>query len=92
MTSRINKRQLGSRYEEKAAACLEQRGWRILERNYRCRQGEVDLICRDGGYLVFVEVKYRSDDRFGAPAEAVDGRKQARIRGAAAYYLYSHSP
>lgn len=90
LTSRINKRQLGSRYEERAAACLEGRGWRVLERNYRCKQGEIDLICRDGRSLVFVEVKYRSGRGFGAPAEAVDRKKQLRIKNAALYYLYSH--
>ena len=56
----MNKRQTGSRYEETAAAFLTSKGYRVLERNFRCRQGEIDLICRHGRYLVFAEVKYRS--------------------------------
>lgn len=85
----MNKRQVGSRYEAAAAAYLKDQGYEVLECNYRCRQGEIDLICRHGGYLVFVEVKYRAREKMGAPAEAVDDRKQERIRGAAAFYLYS---
>ena len=53
----MNKRQTGSRYEETAAAFLTSKGYRVLERNFRCRQGEIDLICRHGRYLVFAEVK-----------------------------------
>lgn len=68
---------------------MEQRGYTILERGFRCRQGEIDLIARDGGVLVFVEVKYRRNESLGAPAEAVNTRKQRRIREAARYYLYS---
>ncbi len=86
----MNKRQTGSRYEETAAAFLTSKGYRVLERNFRCRQGEIDLICRHGRYLVFAEVKYRSGLSMGSPAEAVDARKQERIRRAAAFYLYSH--
>ncbi len=55
-----NKRQTGAAYEEQAARFLLEQGYQILERNYRCRQGEIDVIARDGSYLVFVEVKYRS--------------------------------
>ena len=68
----MNKRETGSCYEELAAVCLQKKGYRIIERNYRCRQGEVDLVCRHGRYLVFVEVKYRSTGRMGGPLEAVD--------------------
>lgn len=85
----MNKRRLGGCYEEMAAVYLQNNGYRVLERNYRCHQGEVDLICMDGPYLVFVEVKYRADCHMGAPLEAVDARKQRHIRGAAAYYMYS---
>ena len=68
----MNKRQTGSHYEETAAAFLTSKGYRVLERNFRCRQGEIDLICRHGRYLVFAEVKYRSGLTMGSPAEAVD--------------------
>lgn len=85
-----NKRQVGSCYEQMAADYLTGQGVQILERNYRCRGGEIDLIVRDGCYLVFVEVKYRSSSAKGDPAEAVDGYKQHRIRNVARYYLYDH--
>jgi len=85
-----NKRQTGTAYEEQAARWLENRGIRVIEKNYRCRQGEIDLIARDGKYLVFVEVKYRSSTEKGYPAEAVDARKQRRITRAAAFYCYEH--
>ncbi len=84
----LNKRNIGSRYEQKAAQYLEEQGYRILERNYRCKLGEIDLIARDGAYLAFVEVKYRLDARAGYGLEAVDVRKQRRIIRAASWYLY----
>lgn len=84
----INKRTVGSRYEEEAAAFLQEQGFQILEKNYRDRYGEIDIIAREGRYLVFVEVKYRSSLKNGYPEEAVDYRKQAKIRHAAQYYLY----
>lgn len=86
----MNKRQTGAAYEEQAAKWLEARGYRILKRNYRCRQGEIDLIAEDGPYLVFIEVKYRKDGRTGHPAESVDVRKQRRITRTAMYYCYEH--
>ena len=85
----MNRRETGSRYEKFAAGQLEKRGYEVLAFNYRCRQGEVDLICRQGGVLVFVEVKYRKDLAAGDPAEAVNERKQEKIRKAAAFYLYA---
>ena len=63
----MNKREIGSRYEEAAAAFLQKQGFRILEKNFRCRQGEIDLVCREGKELVFTEVKYRSDVSCGSP-------------------------
>ena len=66
---------------------LQAAGYEILERNYRCRAGEIDLIAKDHDFLVFVEVKYRSNRRYGSPCEAVDHRKQKRISNAAAFYL-----
>ena len=72
----MNKRQTGSEYEGLAAKWLEGHGYQIVERNYRCRQGEIDLIAEKDGYLVFVEVKYRRSSEAGDPAEAVDYWKQ----------------
>src|SRR3989441_6406438 len=78
---------LGEEGERAAARFLEARGYRILERNYRTRRGEIDLIAEDGRMLVFVEVKVRLDDRFGGPAAAITRAKQARIARLAQQYL-----
>ncbi len=81
-----NKRRIGSRYEKQACEYLKEQGYHILELNYRCKWGEIDLIAKEGAYLVFVEVKYRSDVSFGIPEEAVDKRKQRVISRVADYY------
>lgn len=78
----------GKKAEELAKAYLKQKGFLILEQNYRCRRGEVDLIGRDGPYLVFVEVKARRSKNYGYPAEAVDRRKQMKICQVCDYYCY----
>jgi len=85
-----NKKDTGSYYEEMAAAFLKKRGYSILEQNYRCKSGEIDIIARDGSYLVFVEVKYRASHAAGYAVEAVDKRKAAKIRHVAEVYLYTH--
>lgn len=85
-----NKRQTGSGYEKIAAAYFIEKGFEIVECNYRERRSEIDLIARDGEYLVFIEVKYRSSAVLGMPEEAVDKRKQQQIRKGAAHYLYTH--
>jgi putative endonuclease len=78
---------VGSGGERAAADFLRERGYHILERNFRCRGGEIDLIAIDGGVLVFVEVKVRRTLSRGAPIEAVTLTKQARVRRAAQEYL-----
>ena len=85
--NRMNKRETGPAYESAAARFLETKGYRILERNYRCRFGEVDLIAQEGNTIVFCEVKFRRDLRVGHPLEAVDLRKQHRISKCALCYL-----
>lgn len=85
-----NRRRTGAKYEQKTAEYLESLGWRVLERNYRCRMGEIDLIALDGGTLVFVEVKYRSSRAYGTPAEAVDRKKQRTICRVSDYYRLTH--
>lgn len=85
--ARINKRKVGSRHEEQAAAFLEKQGLKILEHNFFCRGGEIDLVAKDGKYLVFVEVKYRATTTSGEAAAAVDFKKQRRISRAAQFYL-----
>ncbi len=86
----MNTRQIGSEKEELAVKYLQEQGMQILERNFRNRQGEIDIIGRHEGYLVFVEVKYRTGNRQGSPAEAVDYRKQRQICKVADYYRMVH--
>ncbi|MEZ4218049.1 MAG: YraN family protein [Myxococcota bacterium] len=84
--ARDARRALGARGEARAAAHLERRGYRILARNVRAGGVELDLVARRGALVVFVEVKTRRGSRHGAPVEAVDAHKQARLaRGAAAW-------
>ena len=85
-----NRRKTGTEYEQKTAEYLESLGWKILERNYRCRIGEIDLIALDGRTLVFVEVKYRFSMKAGNAWEAVDKKKQKIISKVAAQYLAIH--
>ncbi len=85
-----NHRQKGTFVERIVAAYLEDRGVEILERNYRNRYGEVDLIGKHEGYLVFVEVKYRATLAKGSPQEAVGLQKQRRICAVADYYRCVH--
>lgn len=84
----MNNRATGTEKEQTAAEFLQKNGMRILEKNYRCKQGEVDIIGRHKGYLVFVEVKYRKSDRMGFPEEAVHRKKQKRICNCARVYMY----
>ncbi len=83
----MNKRAEGSRYEEQAASYLKEMGYRIIAQNYRCHQAELDLVAREGKYLVFIEVKERSSGLRGYGSESVDFRKQVRICQAARYYM-----
>jgi len=80
----------GAQAEQLACAHLEHAGLRLLTRNYRCPQGEIDLVMDDRGILVFVEVRYRRSAVYGSAAESVDRRKQARLQAAAAHYLLTH--
>jgi len=79
--------ELGRAAEEEAARFLRSRGMEILARNVRYRDGEVDIVAREGGTLVFVEVKARRSEEFGSGAEAVTPRKRARIIRAASRFL-----
>lgn len=77
----------GREAENAAAAYLEKHGLRLVERNFRVRGGEIDLICRDGATLVFVEVRQRSRSDFGGAAASITPAKQRRIILAARHYL-----
>lgn len=76
--------------EAAAESYLTRQGLLAIDRNYRCRSGEIDLIMRDGKQLVFVEVRYRRNTQYGSPLESVDHRKQSRLVKAAEHYLQRH--
>ena len=78
---------LGARGEELAAAWYTGRGYTVLARNWRCREGELDLVLARSGSVVFCEVKTRTGSGFGIPAEAVTGEKQRRLRRLATRWL-----
>lgn len=80
----------GAAAERAAASWLRSKGVSIVERNFSCRRGEIDLIGWDGEHLIFVEVRYRSRRDYGSPEETVDRRKQGRIIAAAQWYLIQH--
>ena len=82
-----HRRALGAAGEARAAAWYEARGYRVLARNWRCRDGELDLVVARGRAVVFVEVKARRSDRYGTPAEAVTRAKQVRLRALALRWL-----
>ena len=80
-------RLLGAWGEELAAAWIRKQGGKVLAANFRCRFGEIDLICEEKGYLCFAEVKLRKSDGYGRAGEFVDFRKQNKLRATAQYYL-----
>ena len=82
----------GRAAEDQALAFLLQQGLSIVQRNFRCRRGEIDLIMREGAVLVFVEVRQRSSQLFGGAAASVGLRKQARLWHTAAVYLQRLKP
>ncbi len=77
----------GAAAEQVAADYLIQQGLVLVERNFRCRLGEIDLIMRDGQTLVFVEVRLRASSQFGGAAASIDGRKQQKLIATAQMYL-----
>lgn len=85
----VNKRELGSVYEKLAGKYLEQQGYKVLEYNFLCKQGEIDLIAKDDKTFVFVEVKYRKANSMVSAIEAVNYTKQKKICKTASYYIYS---
>ena len=86
----MNTRYQGGLAEAEACRYIESLGMLPLCKNYKRFTGEIDLIAKKDDYLVFIEVKYRADERFGAPEAAVDFRKQKKIIAAAQYYLYKN--
>jgi len=88
----VNSRRRGSYWERAAESFLRSRGLKPLKRNFQARFGEIDLIMLDGETLVFAEVRYRRNDRYGSGAESVTPRKQQRIIRAARLFLQYHDP
>jgi putative endonuclease len=82
----------GSAAEARAVQLLVRKGYRIVERNFRCGSSELDVIARDGDVLVFVEVRSRADDAHGHAAETVDRRKQRQVAKVAMHYIGLRDP
>ncbi|PIF04495.1 MAG: YraN family protein [Propionibacterium sp.] len=91
MVRRRSPRQVGEQGEQLAASYLENLGWQILDRNWRCPDGELDIVARDDSALVFVEVKCRSGRGYGHPLEAITYRKAAKLRALARCWLRSNA-
>lgn len=83
----MNKKELGKWGEKLATKYLKLKGYRIIENNYSCKLGEIDIIAEKSNYLVFIEVKTRRSENFGLPQAAVDYRKQEKIKKVASYYI-----
>lgn len=84
---RESTRNMGQQGENMAFSYICQQGYRVVERNYRCPYGEVDLIAKDGEIFVFIEVKSRQSTLFGQPEEAVDFKKRKKLSTVALWYL-----
>ena len=85
-----NNRKVGEAQETRTVIELEKLGYKILQKNFRCRIGEIDIIALHKGYLVFIEVKYRKNTKAGYAAEAVTWKKQQVISRVADYYISTH--
>jgi len=83
----LGNKKLGAKGEAIAVSFLQSAGYRIVERNYRVRLGEIDIIAEEGGYLVFIEVKTRTDNRYGSPFESVTQQKQKQLSKVALEYM-----
>ncbi|MBI3971271.1 MAG: YraN family protein [Chloroflexi bacterium] len=88
---RDSRRRTGRLGEDAAAHYVEQAGWRIVARNYRCRYGEIDIVAMDGDTLVFLEVRTRSNTAFGLPEESLTAAKTAKMARCALAYVSEHT-
>jgi putative endonuclease len=86
----MKSREIGDMGEAVAEKYLKKRGWKILSNNYSTREGEIDIIGYRFGVLTYFEVKARSDDSFGSPADAVDGEKINKIKSAARHFIKAY--
>ena len=90
-SGKMAEKQSGKQAETLAAQYLARQGLRVIAQNFHCRGGEIDLVCRDGKVLVFVEVRLRRNASYGGAAASITATKQARIILAARHYLSAHS-
>ncbi|MGH1542034.1 MAG: YraN family protein [Arenicella sp.] len=86
----FNRRTIGDRAESIAQEYLQKQGLRFVDKNFHCRQGEIDLIFKDKDTLVFIEVRYRKNSQYGHSFETVTQKKQQKILTAARHYLHKH--
>ncbi len=86
----LQKKTLGDKGEVLAIQFLKSQGYKIMQRNYRVKLGEIDIIARENDQICFVEVKTRSSERLGSPFEAISSSKQRKMSQVASYYLNSH--
>jgi putative endonuclease len=87
----VKRQTTGQIGEKLAAEYLSNHGYAIIETNYRCKEGEVDIIAKEGEFLVFVEVRAKNNLSYGTPEESITARKKMHLRNAAAKYLQTHS-
>ena len=85
-----NNRKFGAYGEKLAQEYLIKNNYKILEINFYCRQGEIDIIAKEKGEIIFVEVKTRTNERFGRPIEAINSKKKIHMYNAAKYFLYKN--
>lgn len=78
---------IGKRGETLAISFLKKNGYRIIESNFRCRYGEIDIIAQEGKTVAFIEVKTKTSNRFGSPTQAIDSRKQRQVSKTALAYI-----
>ena len=86
----MKRRDSGMRVEKLTRDILKKRGYRILETNYRCPEGEIDIVAKHQGFLVFIEARTKTSLEFGIPEESITITKQARLRTTAARYRQAH--
>ena len=86
----MDRKSLGALGEEKAAEYLQGKGYRIVARHFTHRIGEIDIVAAKGGSIIFVEVKTRTNNRFGAPEESIGWSKQEKLRRTANVYMLQH--
>ena len=87
----MKRKEVGTLGEKLAKDFLEKEGCHIIETNYRCPEGEIDIVAEHGEYLVFIEVRTKTSWEFGAPEESITLAKQERMKATAAYYQQTHN-